>query len=175
MADLKMQQNALIRGSSCWVRAGKDAASAKVIGYCDSFNINKSYSLQRAQGLGELLPFSIDPQSVQVTGSMSGFIPNKKVVKDTSKLRGQGDMSILSFDVSVGDFVDGNVTKFPYMDFQDKASESIIVTIDDAVEQSFRITGNGGAYIKGDFSFEAIDANVPDEMKSYVTIEEATK
>lgn len=166
MADLSMQQNSLVRGSSCWVRAGSET-NPVTIGYCDSFRANKTYSLQRAQGIGELLPFSIDPQSIQVSVSMSGFIPNKKIVTSVSKLRGQGDTSILSFDVSASDYVDGLVTKFPYMDLVDKSTGAIICTITDAVEQSFSITTNGGSYVKGDLSFEAVDMNVPSDMKTY--------
>lgn len=169
--DKSMQQNALIRGSSCWVYAGESATKCVKIGFCDSFRASKSYSLQRAQGIGELLAFSIDPQSYQVTCSMSGFIPTKKVIESKEKnLRGQGDASILCFDIKVDDFVEQKATKFPYIALYDKASNSIVCEITDAVEQNFNISTQGASYIKGDLSMEAIDMNAGSDMKEYAEV-----
>lgn len=174
--DKSMQQNSLIRGSNCWVWAGESASKCVKIGYCDSFRASKSYQLQRANGIGELLTFSIDPQGYQVTCSMSGFIPTKSVVGATTKnLRGQGDASLLCFDVSVDDYVEEKVTKFPYICLKDKASDSVICEITDAIEQNFNISAQGASYIKGDISFEAIDMNSPAEMKEYESVDDMLK
>jgi hypothetical protein len=156
MANLQLQQNALVRGTSCWVRAGKDANSVKKIGFCDSFRGTKNMQLQRAQVCGEIYPVSIDPQGISVTLSISGFIPAKGVLKDDS-INGNGDVSIMNLDPDAENFIEEQtITKIPYLEFYDESSGDVITYFTNVIPQSFSVTINGGSYIKGDLQMEAL-------------------
>lgn len=161
MSELKYQQNALIRGTSCWVYAGAsaDITSAKKIGFCDSFRVSKNLQLQRAQVCGEMFPVSIDPQGVSVQLSMSGFIPSTTIASEgtASTVMGAGDTNINIFNPDEKAFIeDESIQKIPYMFFYDKNSNSIVCTITDVIVSTFSITVNGGTYVKGDVSAEAL-------------------
>ena len=156
MSELKVQQNALIRGSSCWVRAGKDENNVKTIGFCDSFRGSKNMQLQRAQVCGELYPVSIDPQGISVTVSISGFIPSK-AAKGQSDINGSGDVSIMNLDPDAKNFIENQtITKIPYMEFYDKSNNSVLAYFKQVIPQTFTVTVQGGAYIKGDMQLEAL-------------------
>lgn len=159
MSELKVQQNALIRGSSCWVRMAKSASDpVKTLGFCDSFRGTKNMQLQRAQVCGEIYPVSIDPQGISVSISISGFIPVKNAVgSSASDINGSGDISIMNLDPDAKNFIENQkITKIPYLEFYDKSTNSVIASFTNAIPQSFNITGNGGSYIKGDMQLEAI-------------------
>lgn len=158
MSKLQVQNNALVRGTSCWVRAGANANTAKKIGFCDSFRGSKNLQLQRANVCGSIYPVSIDPSGVQTSISISGFIPTKKVIQQSDiDLNGKGEVNITLFNPDETSFIENeSITKIPYIDFYDENAKTIIVGFRDAVASTFNITGNGGGYVKGDLQLEAI-------------------
>lgn len=168
MSELKVQQNALIRGSSCWVRMGNSAdgsGAMKTLGFCDSFRGTKNMQLQRAQVCGEIYPVSIDPQGISVSISISGFIPVKKATgTGASDINGSGDISIMNLDPDAKNFIETQtITKIPYLEFYDKATNTVVASFTQAIPQTFNITGNGGSYIKGDMQLEAITMSGGDD------------
>ena len=53
MADYNLQGDSLVQGKNCIVRAGADAASAKVIGLVQDFEMRAQFQTQKAEVLGE--------------------------------------------------------------------------------------------------------------------------
>jgi len=152
-------QNLLPRGTSCWVRVGENAADAAshIIGFVDSMNASKNIQLQRAAVCGSIVPASIDPQAISVQISMTGFLASSKVYNGTETYNGGGTVSIASFNPNSDDFIKKEVmTKFPYMDFYDDKTGDIIASFRDVIPSTFRVTINGGSYVKADVSMEAI-------------------
>lgn len=159
---LEMQQNALIRGTSCWLKAGKtnDAKNMKTVGFCDSFRGSKNLQIQRAQVCGSIYPVSLDPQGVSVQISVTGFIPTKKVMDQSNlTLNGKGENSvpIVLFNPDEKSFVENEqITKIPYICFYDENSDTVLATFKDCIVSTFNISVQGGSYVKGDMSMEAI-------------------
>ena len=157
--EYNIAENLLPRGTSCWVRVGENANDAKshIVGFVDSMNATKSIQLQRAAVCGSIMPASIDPQSISVQLSLTGFLASAKVYQGTETYNGGGTVSIASFNPNSDDFIKNEVmTKFPYMDFFDDKTGDIIASFKDVIPSSFRITINGGSYVKADISMEAI-------------------
>ena len=48
------------------------------------------------------------------------------------------------------------ITKIPYLEFYDKNSDSVVASFKDAIVSTFTISVQGGSYVKGDLSMEAI-------------------
>ena len=111
MADLdyNISQDLLVRGTSCWVRVGNNASDAKKIGFVDSFRANKSIQLQRAMVCGSIVPASIDPQGIQTTLSLSGFLATKSVYEGTETFNGGGKVALASFNPDDDSFIKNQV------------------------------------------------------------------
>lgn len=155
--DYNIANDLLVRGTSCWVRVGNNANDAEEVGFVDSFRGNKSIQLQRAQVCGSIVPASIDPQGINVTLSLTGFIANKAVYEGTEVFNGGGKISLASFNPDDDAFITNQViTKFPYLDFFDKKTGNVIAAFSTVIPSGFNVTGNGGSYIKADVSMEAI-------------------
>lgn len=158
---IKLQNGGLIRGTSCWVRAGSGAANAKKIGFCDSFRGTKTTQLQKANVCGELYPVSIDASGVQVTLSISGFIPKKSILTSDATVNGKGEnnYTVTAFNPDSANFVTNSLQDVPYIDFYDENQKAVLFSFTNAIASSFSVTGNSGGYIKGDLQMEAIDMN----------------
>lgn len=153
-----MQKNLLVKGTSCWVRAGESASSAKKVGFVDSFSATKNIQLQEAAVCGAIVPASIDAQGIRVSLQMTGFLATKDVYSGTTSYNGKGDISIASFNPKSEEFITNQVvTKFEYMDFYDEKTSKIIASFDWAIPESFSLQFNGGAYSKANVSMRAID------------------
>lgn len=153
-----VSQHALVTGYRCWCRAGNDASDAKEIGFVDSMAATKQIQLQRAQVCGSIMPASIDPQAISISLNLSGFMATPGVYSGTQAINGLGEVSLASFNPNSKDFIEGKVAvKFPYMDFYDKKSGIIIASFQDVIATSYRVTVQGGAYVKSDIQLEAID------------------
>lgn len=147
----------LVSGVNCFVRVGNTAADAQRIGYVDSFRATKNLQLQDAAIVGEYEPVSIDVTGIRVTLSMSGFLAAKEVYDGSKSLPGMGTVSLSSFNPKSEDFKsDSVITKFPYMDFYDEKSGITVASFNNAMSESYGISGNAGAYIKIDTSMRAI-------------------
>lgn len=151
-------ENLLVKGTSCWVRAGESASSAKKVGFVDSFSATKNIQLQEAAVCGAIVPASIDAQGIRVSLQMTGFLATKDVYSGTTSYNGKGDISIASFNPKSEEFITNQVvTKFEYMDFYDEKTSKIIASFDWAIPESFSLQFNGGAYSKANVSMRAID------------------
>lgn len=151
-----ISQHALITGYRCWCRAGSSSDPQK-IGFVDSMSATKQIQLQRAQVCGSIMPASIDPQSISITISLGGFLATPGVYSGTNAINGLGQVSLQSFNPDSDDFIKGKVAvKFPYMDFIDEKSGIILASFEDVIATSFRITAQGGSYVKADIQLEAL-------------------
>lgn len=150
-------QHAVSIGTSCWVRVGTSADNAKAVGMVDSMRATKNIQLQRAQVCGAIMPASIDPQSISVTVSLSGFMGVPEMYKEGVTINGAGTYHLQSFNPDSDDFIEGKIpTKMDYMDFYDKHTGKILAWFTDVIPSSFGITINGGSYVKADISAEAL-------------------
>ena len=77
MADYNLQGDSLVQGKNCIVRAGADAASAKVIGLVQDFEMRAQFQTQKAEVLGEFLPVAIDITGVSVSTTFSALCRRK--------------------------------------------------------------------------------------------------
>lgn len=167
-----MDQNhdLLAKGTSCFVRVGTSASDAQIVGYVDSFTAAKNIQLQRANIIGAVESVSIDAQAVSATISMTGFVANKAVYDGAATYNGSGKISLASFNPNSDDYIKANVTtKFKYIDFKDAKYGDIITSLKMASASSYRITGNGGAYIKADIQMEAIHMGAGSEYSKVYT------
>lgn len=157
MADYNIANDLLVRGTSCWVRIGTKATDAEEVGFVDSFEASKNIQLQEAAVCGSIVPASIDPQGIRCSLSLGGFLASKEVYTGTATYNGGGKVSLASFNPNDDDFINKQViTKFGYMDFYDAKSKTILASFSTAIPETFRISGNAGAYIKANISMRAI-------------------
>lgn len=157
MADYNIANDLLVRGTSCWVRVGNSASDAQTVGFVDTFEANKQIQLQEANVCGSIVPASIDPQGIRCSLSLGGFLATSEVYKGTQTYNGGGKVSLASFNPDDDDFVNKQViTKFGYMDFYDDKAKQILASFKTAIPESYRISGNGGSYIKSNISLRAI-------------------
>jgi len=153
-------QDVFVKGSECIVRVGTSAADAEAVGYVDSFTGTKNINLQPAQVIGELNPVSLDPMSISVSLSLTGFLACKAVTEGTKVYAGGGKVALASFNPNDDDYGKPNVvTKFAYIDFYDKKRDQTIASFKYASSASYSISGNGGAYTKANISMQAIKMN----------------
>lgn len=159
-------------GYRCQVRVGTSATDAQVIGFVDSAEMSKQIQTQRAQVLDSIFPASIDPQAINVSGRLTGFLASPKVYAGTQALNGGGKISLASFNPKTEDFKTGNVvSKFKYLDFYDKKKKLILGYVDTLVSTGFTVTMNGGTYVKANVSFEALDMSSGEDYEKQTDAE----
>lgn len=169
-SDYNIQLDAVQRGIDIFLRVGNTAADAKIIGLIDSMNATKSIQTQRSAVCGSLMPVSIDPQGISVQGSVSGFLPTKKALDaGIGGLNGSGGDTnaghIGQFNPNQRKIIEnGALQKWAYVDFYDQKHDEIICWVKSAIASSFQITVQGGAYVKCNFNFEAIDMSSADDI-----------
>lgn len=166
---MEKNDNLLCSGVACYLRVGKTANDAKIVGFVDSFSGTKNIQLQSAMVCGEVEPVSIDAQGVSANLSVTGFVATKSVYDGEEEIAGKGKISLASFNPNSADYKSKTVTtKFPYMDFYDDKNDMILASFKKAMSSSFRITVNGGSYVKGDVQLQAISmSNGIGETKVY--------
>ena len=152
-----MSQHALITGYRCWCKAGNSHTDAQAVGFVDNMRATKQIQLQRAQVCGAIMPASIDPQSINISVNLSGFVASPGVYSGTQAINGLGTVSLASFNPDSDDFIQGTVAvKFPYMEFVDEKSGIIIASFEDVIASNFSVTIQGGSYVKADIQLEAL-------------------
>ncbi|MGI5066152.1 hypothetical protein [Treponema putidum] len=159
----RVSEKILAEGYRCYVRAGKNASDAKVVGFVDSFRASLSYMTQEARVIGELVPVSIDIQGLSCSISLSGFLPSKEVIKNgiTISPNNDGKISLFTFFPNAKKIRDNKtVTKLTYMDFKDVDNDAIIASFEGIVVDSGNISVQGASYVKGDVSMKALDWDV---------------
>lgn len=152
-----MSQHALLTGYRCWCKAGNSHNDAQAVGFVDNMRATKQIQLQRAQVCGAIMPASIDPQSINISVNLGGFVASPGVYTGTQAINGLGTVSLASFNPDSDDFIQGTVAvKFPYMEFVDEKSGIIIASFEDVIASSFAVTIQGGSYVKADIQLEAL-------------------
>ncbi|MDR0473585.1 MAG: hypothetical protein LBH43_07945 [Treponema sp.] len=150
----------LAQGIKCVVRVDledEEGSNKQVIGFVQDFNIRKSVAVQRAEVLGELLPVSLDPTSIQTTTTMKGFIPTKQVLDEGIAVPGGGVFCIKSLNPDDKKLVRTAVaTKIPYLDFYDKTHDTIIGATQWAIATSYGDSSSGKGYVMADITLESI-------------------
>jgi hypothetical protein len=154
----------LAQGINCVVRIDTDDESGsnpQIVGFVAEFNIRKSIAVQRAEVLGEILPASLDPTSIQTTTTMRGFVPSKNLVDaGIESVRGGGKFCLKSFNPDDERLVDTKVaTKIPYMDFYDEKHQAIIGSTSWAITTTYGDSSSGKGYVMGDVTMESIGYN----------------
>jgi len=154
----------LAQGINCVVRIDTDDESGsnpQEVGFVADFNIRKSIAVQRAEVLGEILPASLDPTSIQTSTTMRGFIPSKNLL-DTGidSVRGGGKFCMKSFNPDDSRLADTRVaTKIPYIDFYDKKHQCIVGSTSWAMTTTYGDSSSGKGYVMGDVTMESIGYN----------------
>ena len=148
--------NLLHIGSHCFVRIGDNSNSAKVIGFVDSANATKNVQTQDARVIGSVLPASIDAVGVDIQISLTGFIATQEVYNSGKLYNGGGEQPLSVLNPNPKDYVDGKVTKYPYMDFKDTKTNQILAVFKDVIMTSFRVTMQAASYVKADITLKAI-------------------
>ena len=121
------------------------------------FEASKNIQLQEAAVCGSIVPASIDPQGIRCSLSLGGFIASSEVYKGTQVFNGGGKVAIASFNPDDDDFINKQViTKFPYMDFWDDKAKQILASFTTVIPETYRVSGNGGSYVKANCSMRAI-------------------
>ncbi len=159
----RVSERILAEGHRCYVRAGKDASSTKVIGFVDSFRSSISYMTQEARVIGELVPVAIDAQGLSCSISMSGFLPSKPVIDEGIDISKDNDVkiSLYTFFPNAKKFRDEKViTKIPYIDFKDNDNGNIIASFVGITVDTGNISSQGSGYVKGDVNLKALDWDV---------------
>lgn len=150
MADYNLQGDSLIQGKNCIVRAGADAASAKVIGLVQDFEMRAQFQTQKAEVLGEFLPVAIDITGVSVSTTFSGFVPAKGFKLNDA-------YCIKELNPNIDTIVDEEKTaKIPYLELYDKKAGAVIASTTYAVLQSYSERSSGKGYMIANCSFESI-------------------
>jgi hypothetical protein len=147
----------------------------QVIGFVETYEIRAQITNQKAECIGEILPVSIDPTSVAVTVSLTGFIPtsdliNKKGIKSVRGGGKAGSRYILkAFNPNVDNLVDVQViTKIPYLDLWDDKHGSIIGSTSWLVPNGYVDSGQGKGYVKSNVTLEGIGYYNGDDYKSEI-------
>jgi hypothetical protein len=161
MADYNVNADILSQGINCKVRIDVDDPSGsnpQEIGFVSEYNIRKNIAVQRAEVLGEILPVSIDPTSIQTTTTMRGFIPSKNLVDaGLDSARGGGKFCMKSFNPDDERLADTKIaTKIPYIDFYDKKHKCIIGSTTYAIITTYSDSSSGKGYVMGDVTMESI-------------------
>ena len=164
MGSYKVNGDLIAQGINIAVRIDTDdetGSNPQIIGLVQDVNIRKTISLQRAEVLGEILPASLDPTSVQTTTTMKGFVPNKALLDaGLDSVRGGGVYCMKSFNPDDSRLVDTKVaTKIPYMDFYDKKHKCIIGSTSWAIATNYGDSSSGKGYVMGDVTLESIGYN----------------
>jgi len=162
MGTYRVDGDVIAQGINIWVRVNlndTDPTRAQIIGFVQDINIRKNISVQRAEVLGELLPVSIDPTSVQTSVTMKGFVPSAALLSDKKlgEVKGGGAFSIKSFNPNDKKIVDSQVAiKIPYLDFYDKKHGEVIGSTTWAIVTGYTDSSSGKGYVTADVTMESI-------------------
>jgi hypothetical protein len=161
MAKYKVDGDILAQGINIAVRIDPDDESGsnpQVVGFVQDVNIRKTIAVQRAEVVGELLPVSLDPTSIQTTTTIRGFIPTKSMLDEgIESVRGGGVFNMKSFNPNDTRVVDTKVAKkIPYVDFYDKKHKAILGSTSWAIVTNYGDSSSGKGYVMGDVTMESI-------------------
>lgn len=156
-----VKQDALIRSMNVALKIGQNSADAKKVGLIDNVTISKTIQVQRAQCIGSLSCTSIDPQSISVQITCSGFIPTKAAFAvGILDLNGGGEKSLEQFDPSLMTMMTTQkFEKWDYIELYDEMHDQIISACHFCVVSSVRKSSQAQNYVKLDFTIDCVDEN----------------
>jgi hypothetical protein len=154
----------LVQGVNLQVYADfsdESGSGKELIGFVQDASMRKNIGVQRAEVIGELLPVSLDPQSVQTTVTLRGFIPSKNFLdnKGGSAPWGDGSAYLKEFNPDESKIIDTlsfNFSKIPYLELYDKKSKSVVGYTNWAIVTSFGESTSGKGYLAVDITLEGI-------------------
>jgi hypothetical protein len=154
----------LAQGINCIVRVDPDDESGsnpQEIGFVNEATIRKNIGIQRAECIGEILPVSLDPNSIQTTITLRGLVPSKNLLDaGIDTVRGGGKVCLKSFNPDDEKLADTKVaTKIPYLDIYDEKHKCIIGSTTWAVATSYGDSISGKGYLQADVTMEGIGYN----------------
>ena len=163
----------LAQGINVVIRVDPDdsnGSNPQEIGFVESYSVRANITNQRAECIGELLPVAIDPTSVAVTVSLTGFVPSKPLIdKGIDTVRGGGKVMLKAFLPDVFKLADTKViTKIPYLDIWDDKHKTVIGNTSWLVPASYQDGGQGKGYVKSDVSLEGIGYNNGPDYESII-------
>lgn len=154
----------LAQGKSCIVKisVNSDAGAGAVpIGFVESWTVRRSYQTQKAEVVGRVAPVSIDVVSVDVTVTLSGFIPSASILPNGIKTQdGGGTYYIKQLMPKPATLEDASaLQKIPYMAFVDKDHEdNILSSVKWLTPAENSESSQGKSFLKTDATFQAISA-----------------
>jgi hypothetical protein len=163
----------LAQGINVIIRVDVDdenGSNPQEIGFVESYDVRANITNQRAEVIGEILPVSIDPTSVAVTVSLTGFIPSKNLIeRGIDSVRGGGKVMLKAFNPDVFKLADTKViTKIPYLDIWDDKHQSIIGSTSWLIPSSYQDSGQGKGYVKSNVTLEGIGYNNGPDYESII-------
>jgi len=153
--------DALSQGINIAIRVDPDdenGSNPVEIGFIETYEIRENITTQKADVVGEILHVSIDPTNVDVTVSLTGFIPSKNLIEaGIDSIRGGGKVMLKSFKPDSLKLVDTKtITKIPYLDIYDEKHQSIIGSASWLTPSSYMDSGQGKGYVKSNMTMEGI-------------------
>ena len=163
----------LAQGINCILRIDPDdetGSSPQEVGLVSEATIRKNIGVQRAECIGEILPISLDPNSIQTTVTLRGFIPSKNLIDaGIESVRGGGKVSLKSFNPDDQKLIDTKVaTKIPYMDLYDEKHKCIIGSTSWLIATSYGDSISGKGYVQADCTLEGIGYNNGNDYESAI-------
>jgi hypothetical protein len=154
----------LVQGINLKVRVDPDdetGSNPQVIAFVQDASVRKSIQVQRAEVIGEILPASLDPTSIQTTMTLRGFIPTKTLVdQGVDSVRGGGAIHLKTFNPDDSRLLETKVaTKIPYLDLYDDKHKSILVSTSWVIVTGYNESSSGKGYVTADITLEGIGCN----------------
>lgn len=163
----------LAQGINVIIRIDPDdenGSNPQEIGFVETYQVRANITNQKADVIGELLHVSIDPTNIDVTVSLTGFVPSKNLVDaGIDSVRGGGKVMLKSFNPDVWKLADTKlITKIPYLDIWDDKHQSIIGSTSWLVPASYEDGGQGKGYVKSTLTLEGIGYNNGPDYESII-------
>jgi len=171
MANYNIQGNRLAKGVNsaiCVNMENENGPANLVIGLVDTWEVNESLTVDRAECLGEILPVSLDITGVSVQVNLGGFIPAASLLKDGVATQdgtmGGGGLTLKALNPTEESMLDNqSLAKIPYLEIRDKKLQSIFGSSKWLIPSSYRESGQGKGYHKVNLTLEGIGyENGPD-------------
>lgn len=132
------------------------------IGIVDSVTMSKNIQTQRAMVIGDIMPASVDPQSLTASISLSGFITPKAKPIDPKSKYGSGDTTLATLCPDDELINSLSVKKIPELIIKDKGGNKLCIA-EWCIVSSYQIQAQGQGYIKANVQLEAITMNLGNE------------
>jgi len=165
MSGYKTDSDLLAQGINCFVRVDledESGSNPQIIGFVSEASIRKAINIQRAEVIGQILPVSLDPTGIQVTVSLRGFIPSKRLLDkgiSSAGKQGESKIHIKTFNPNDENIIDKQiVSKIPYLDLCDMkgGGEDVIGYSNWLIATGYDDSISGKGYVQANCTLEGI-------------------